>query len=121
MTNKLLMAAFMALGLCQTAKAQTMKEALGKYFLVGAAVNTNVVYGIDNKGANVVKENFNAIVAENCMKGEEIHPLRQSALQDEVDLHFKVPERPTCKSSNVRCKRHCDFAVGRIAGMRGCA
>ncbi len=64
----------MALGLCQTAKAQTMKEALGKYFLVGAAVNTNVVYGIDNKGANVVKENFNAIVAENCMKGEEIHP-----------------------------------------------
>jgi endo-1,4-beta-xylanase len=55
MTNKLLMAAFMALGLCQTAKAQTMKEALGKYFIVGAAVNTNVVYGIDNKGANVVK------------------------------------------------------------------
>jgi len=52
----------------------TMKDVLGKYFLIGAAVNVNTVWNRDAKAAEVVKKNFNSIVAENCMKGEEIHP-----------------------------------------------
>ena len=51
-----------------------LQEVMGKYFLVGAAVNTNLVDGLDQQGEAVVKEQFNQVVAENCMKGEENHP-----------------------------------------------
>jgi endo-1,4-beta-xylanase len=68
-----------ALGMmcCLHAEARcnmTMKDVIGKYFLIGVAINTDVATGKDAQGAQVVKENFNSIVAENCMKGEVIHP-----------------------------------------------
>ena len=52
----------------------TFQEAMGKYFLVGAAVNTSLTDGQDPAGEEVVKKQFNQVVAENCMKGEENHP-----------------------------------------------
>ena len=52
----------------------TLKETVGKYFYIGAAVNTAVVWERNTMEANIVKDNFNSIVAENCMKGEVIHP-----------------------------------------------
>ena len=62
-------------GLFASAKKQpTLKEVLGKHFLIGVAMNTDQVAGIDPKAAPVVKKHFNAVVAENCMKGEVIHP-----------------------------------------------
>lgn len=51
-----------------------IKDIFGDRFLVGAAVNVNQMNGTDTAGAEVVKRHFNAIVAENCMKSEEIHP-----------------------------------------------
>ena len=55
-------------------EAPTVKSTFGDRFLIGAAVNTSQMNGTDTAGANVVKKHFNAIVAENCMKSEEIHP-----------------------------------------------
>ena len=52
----------------------TLKETVGKYFYIGAAVNTSCVWERNTVEANIVKDNFNSIVAENCMKGEVIHP-----------------------------------------------
>lgn len=52
----------------------TFQETMGKYFLVGAAVNTSLTDGQDPAGEEVVKKQFNQVVAENCMKGEENHP-----------------------------------------------
>lgn len=51
-----------------------LQDVMGKYFLIGAAVNTNLVDGKDPQAETVVKEQFNQVVAENCMKGEENHP-----------------------------------------------
>ncbi len=51
-----------------------LKQALTPHFLLGAAIDTNLVNGQNPRGAALVKENFNQVVAENCMKGESIHP-----------------------------------------------
>lgn len=56
------------------AQIPTFQEAMGKYFLVGAAINTDLPNGQDPAGEEVVKKQFNQVVAENCMKGEENHP-----------------------------------------------
>ena len=47
---------------------------MGKYFLVGAAINTDLPNGQDPAGEEVVKKQFNQVVAENCMTGEKNHP-----------------------------------------------
>ncbi len=53
---------------------QTLKTTVGKHFLIGVAVNTNQVWGRDSIGAKIARDNFNSVVAENCMKGEVVHP-----------------------------------------------
>ena len=61
----------------QTRKSESLKplqEVMGKYFLVGAAVNTDLADGKDPAAEAVVKSQFNQVVAENCMKGEVNHP-----------------------------------------------
>lgn len=55
-------------------KAKTLKEALKDKFLIGVAVNTRQVAGNDKQATRIIKEQFNSIVAENCMKSQEIHP-----------------------------------------------
>ena len=52
----------------------TLQSRLGKHFLIGAAVDTRLPAGQDPAAEEVVKEQFNQVVAENCMKGEENHP-----------------------------------------------
>ena len=52
----------------------TLKSVLGDKFLVGVALNTFQSSGRDTNAVNIVKKHFNAIVAENCMKCQVIHP-----------------------------------------------
>lgn len=52
----------------------TMKDVLGKYFLVGCALNTSYAAEQNPQATKAITDNFNCIVAENCMKGEAIHP-----------------------------------------------
>lgn len=54
--------------------AQPLKEALGKHFMVGCAVNSHIVRAEGSKANDVVCTHFNSIVAENCMKPESICP-----------------------------------------------
>lgn len=56
------------------AQIPTLQSTLGKYFLVGAAIDTRLPAGQDPEAEAVIKEQFNQVVAENCMKGEENHP-----------------------------------------------
>lgn len=55
-------------------KPATLKSALADKFLIGAALNAAQITGDDAAGVRIITENFNAIVAENCMKSEKIHP-----------------------------------------------
>lgn len=56
------------------AEEPTLKDVFKDKFLIGTAMNTWQVAGLDTAAQNVVKKHFSAIVAENCMKAEEIHP-----------------------------------------------
>ncbi len=67
------------------ARSQSLKETLGKHFLVGAAVNVEQVNGNEPKAVDVVKEQFNTIVAENCMKPENIAPNEGEYFWDDAD------------------------------------
>ncbi len=51
-----------------------LKSVLADKFLIGVAVNSSQAAGLDSIGAAGIKKHFNSIVAENCMKSEEIHP-----------------------------------------------
>lgn len=71
---------------------QTLKDVLGKHFDIGAAVDTTIVRGHDIRRTNLVKEQFNSIVAENCMKGEEIHPEENRYFWDDADKTVKFAQ-----------------------------
>ena len=52
----------------------SLKKALKNKFLIGVSVNTHQSSGKDVTAVEIVKKNFNSIVAENCMKSSVIHP-----------------------------------------------
>jgi len=51
-----------------------LKEALKDKFLIGVAVNADQAAGKDTAALRVIKQHFNSVVPENCMKSEVIHP-----------------------------------------------
>ncbi len=52
----------------------TLKSALKDKFLIGTALNANQITGRDTASIRIIKEQFSAIVAENCMKSAELQP-----------------------------------------------
>lgn len=57
-----------------TKKETSLKDVLGDKFLIGVALNTRQSSGVDTASVNIVKKHFNAVVAENCMKHQVLHP-----------------------------------------------
>jgi endo-1,4-beta-xylanase len=55
-----------------------LKDALEGKFYLGTALNTRQITGEDSVSAAVIKEHFNAIVAENCMKSGPLQPAEGS-------------------------------------------
>ncbi|MCM1355502.1 MAG: endo-1,4-beta-xylanase [Staphylococcus sp.] len=67
--------ALMAAACSSAPKAEpTLKDYFADDFIIGAAINVDHVNGLDTKADSIVKRHFNSIVAENCMKSEEINP-----------------------------------------------
>lgn len=52
----------------------TLKDAFANKFYIGTAMNADQIMGTDSVTVEVIKKNFNAIVAENCMKSGLIQP-----------------------------------------------
>lgn len=63
----------------------SLKETIGKYFLIGTAVTTDQVEGRESKATTLITNQFNSIVAENCMKPEAIEPVEGEFHWDEAD------------------------------------
>lgn len=63
-----------------------LKDAFKDNFYIGTALNARQITGDDPEAIRLVKEHFNAIVAENCMKSGRIQP-RQGEFQ------FELPDR----------------------------
>ncbi|HEY4786200.1 MAG TPA: endo-1,4-beta-xylanase [Bacteroidales bacterium] len=59
----------------------TLKQALKDKFFIGTALNANQITERDSESVRLIKEQFNAIVPENCMKSAIIHPK-----EDEYDF-----------------------------------
>ncbi|WP_439444566.1 endo-1,4-beta-xylanase [Xanthomonas translucens pv. translucens] len=90
--RKALLAALLLAGLCGIAPAQAadaaataagtpaaattrgLKDAYAGAFLIGTAVNADIVSGKDAACAALVPRQFNAITAENAMKAEVVNP-----------------------------------------------
>ena len=58
----------------KTEEPKGIKDAFEGKFYIGTALNEAEIRGIDTTGVDLIKTHFNSIVAENCMKNEEIHP-----------------------------------------------
>ena len=76
-STKLLAAAILLAGAAATHAAPppaTLKQAYADAFLIGTAVNGEIVSGEDARAQALVPLHFNAITAENVMKAEVLHP-----------------------------------------------
>jgi endo-1,4-beta-xylanase len=62
-----------------------LKNVFQKHFLIGAALNSNLVDGKDPQAARIVEKHFNTITAENAMKWERIHPEPNKYIFDAAD------------------------------------
>jgi endo-1,4-beta-xylanase len=56
------------------ANVPALKDVFAKMFLIGVAVNDDVVSGNDSQVAAIVEKQFNSITPENVMKWQFIHP-----------------------------------------------
>lgn len=74
----LLLAAVLLFSACgggvQAEKQVGLKDAFAGKFYIGTALNEWQITGRDSASMQVVKEQFNAIVPENCMKSAELQP-----------------------------------------------
>ncbi|MCD7898844.1 MAG: endo-1,4-beta-xylanase [Bacteroides sp.] len=87
--NYLFILLIFLLSSCASNKVQekeTLKSALDGKFYIGAALNADQIEGKDEAGLRVLKEQFNSIVAENCMKSVNIHP-------EEGKFDFTLPDK----------------------------
>lgn len=63
----------------------TLKDYFADDFLIGTALSVRHINGLDPKADSIVRRHFNSIVAENCMKCEEIHPEENVYFWDDAD------------------------------------
>lgn len=80
-----LTAAFLAGGCGQSRDKATLKDAFKDKFLIGTALNSRQIMGSDEKGVALIREQFNAVVAENCMKSMYLQPEEGKFFFDEAD------------------------------------
>jgi endo-1,4-beta-xylanase len=52
----------------------TLKEAFKELFYMGVAVSRDQIMGTDTAGVRIIRQHFNSITAENCMKSKFIQP-----------------------------------------------
>lgn len=74
------------------ADISTLKEAFEGKFYFGAAINVDQITGKDLKATQVLKEHFNSIVAENCMKSMYLQPKEGEFFFDEADQFVALGE-----------------------------
>lgn len=81
-----LMFMLMACSNGQKLAVNTLKDAYKDKFLIGTALNNKQYTGQDTKSVAVIKQHFNSVVAENCMKSEQIQPQEGKFYFDQADL-----------------------------------
>ena len=70
-----------------------LKDVLDGKFYIGTALNAGQITGKDTNGLRILKEHFNSIVPENCMKSEGIHPEEDRFDFDLSDRYVALGEK----------------------------
>ena len=85
-----------------TCHAQGLKDAMGRYCLIGAALNQWQSDGQDAAATAIVRQHFNCAVAENCMKSECLQPA-------EGMFDFRVADKfvDYCQTNHLVAIGHC--------------
>ena len=68
---------------CATQKEPAIKDSFP--YTIGAALSVDVFTGKNPMADSIVTRHYSSIVAENCMKSENIHPERDRFFWDEAD------------------------------------
>lgn len=92
MKRKILCIIFALLANFIFVEAQGLKDVLGKSFLVGTALNVSQTSGCDSLVTTTITNNFNSIVAENCMKPEAVQPTEGKFKWHQADRFVKFGE-----------------------------
>lgn len=66
-------------------KPRPLKYTVGRHISIGAAVNENIIWGRDKRGAAVVTDHMTSIEPENCMKAEKLQPREGVFFWDDAD------------------------------------
>lgn len=83
-------------------KIKPLRNTVGKYIQIGAALNDEIVCGVDADGQRVVLEHFNCAEPENCMKAEKIHPAKNFYSWDNADRFVEF-----CEKHGLTAYGHC--------------
>lgn len=83
-------------------KYPSLKSALDGKFHIGTALNLNQIQGRDTASLKIVKEQFAAIVAENCMKSMYMQPKEGKFFFDDADKFVEFGEQ-----NNLFITGHC--------------
>jgi endo-1,4-beta-xylanase len=70
----------------------SLKAALQGKFHIGAALSVPYIYERDPKANELIKYQYDAIVAENCMKSETLQPTEGQFFWDDADRFVKYGE-----------------------------
>lgn len=70
-----------------------LKDFTGKYFHLGAAINTDQIIGADVEGVATLEHHFASISPENCLKPEEVHPYENVYEWTIPDAYVELGER----------------------------
>lgn len=79
-------------GTAEIAQEPSLKEALKGKFYIGTALSTRYIYERDPRADSLIKYQFDAIVAENCMKSMHLQPREGEFFWDEADRFVEFGE-----------------------------
>lgn len=88
---KFIITALLAVPVAAVAQ-QGLKDAVGKYCLIGVALNQAESAGLVPKATDIVRKHFNSVVAENCMKSERMQPEEGTFAFDAADQFVRYAE-----------------------------
>jgi len=79
---------------CQSTPEEpdTLKNTVGKSFLIGVAINVNEQTGQDPKVVDIIRTHFNQVTPENCMKQQELVPKQGEYNWKDADQYVKFAE-----------------------------
>lgn len=82
---------------CKTANnassGDTLKSAYNNKFYIGTAMSLPQIHGTDSKSVEIIKKQFNSIVAENCMKSMFLQPQEGQFFFDDADQFIAFGEK----------------------------